>query len=194
MDADWSVELGVDDSTLEVPWASPDGRLQFVDLRAHPQELDKLEEVRRYPEMGEFLRAVNGPSAQLSSAKCDVWESDEIEPAEEIFGGTHKVGSYCDVILDRDRLSFAKQEAFAKRVAELLRRSPWIPASAELVMRRCLFRKAEEAASGFCITCFVVGYGKGRDTALRQWRIALHLVSNALLQTSLECNFPAQTQ
>jgi len=192
VDADWSVELGVGEATLEVPWAAPDGRLRFVDLRAHPEQVDELEEVRRYPEMGEFLRAMNGASSRLVTAKCDVWESCEIEPAEEIFEATHKVGSYCDVILERGRLSFTRQEAFVRRVAEILRGSPWIPASSEFVVRRCVFREAEASADGFCITCFLVGYGKGRAAALRQWRIALHLVSSALLQTAAQGSAPDQ--
>ena len=36
MQADFAVELGRDDETLEVPWAAPDGRLRYHDLKRDP--------------------------------------------------------------------------------------------------------------------------------------------------------------
>ena len=187
MDADWSVELGAEDAVLEVPWSAPDRRLQFIDVRHHPDAIDRLDEVRRYPEIGGFLRAINGASTGLSSVKCDVWESGEIEPAEEIFGGSYKVGAYCDVILSEGQgRDFARHEAFVRRATELLRHAPTIPASAEFVVRRCIFADSTEAKSAFSVTCFVMGYGPGRDAARRQWKIALDVIANALLQTAAE--------
>ena len=147
MDADWSVELGAEDPVVEVPWASPDGSLRFVDLRAHSEHIDGLEEVQRYPELAEFLRTINRASSKLASVKCDVWESTKIEPAEEILGGSHKVESYCDVIaLDGEaRRSFTGHEKFVRRLSELLQNGPDIPARVEFVVRRADFRESIRA-------------------------------------------------
>ena len=184
MDADWSVEMAEGDAVLEVPWTDPDGRLRYVDLAAHPEQIDALQEVQHNPELGEFLRRVNRVPGCLVSVKCDVWESAEIEATEEIYGAARKVGSYCDVIFREppQRERFEVHEAFAKKVATLLRRAPELPASVEFVLRRCVFHEGEDTREGFAITAFVTGYGEDEESARRRWGIALQLAGNALLQ------------
>lgn len=182
MDADFSVEMGPDDPALELPWASADGSLGYYNLREQPELLEQLEEARRSPELAEFLRHLNGAGGAFETVKCDAWASTEIEPAEQIFGGSHKHGSYCDVIFREraERRSFARHEALVRRLVELLRKAPEIPVAAELVVRRCVFH--DEGSDGCAITCFVTGYGNDEAQARRQWGIALKLVENALGQ------------
>lgn len=186
MDADWSVELGAGDAVMEVPWASADGSLRYVDLNGHPERIGAIEEARQFPELAEFLRRMNAPASGMASVKCDVWKGTEMEPAEEIYGASHKVGSYCDVIFREQgrRADFAMQESFVKKAAALLRTAPEIPASAELVVRRCVFHDDESAAVGLAVTAFVSGYGNREEAARRQWGIGLQLVANALLQAA----------
>ena len=59
MDADWSVELGADDAALEFPWSSPDGSMHYVDLLRSPDWLTAIPEAKQFPELGEFLLAIN---------------------------------------------------------------------------------------------------------------------------------------
>ena len=75
MEADFAVELGADDETLEFPWAADaDGhRYRYYDLKRHPELLAQVEEAQRVPELGEFLRAMNAASSILETAKCDAW-------------------------------------------------------------------------------------------------------------------------
>lgn len=187
MEADFAVELGADDETLEMPWAAAEGGPRYYDLKRHPELLVHIDEARRVTELGELLSAVNSPASGLETAKCDTWTSTEINPEEEIFGGTHKFGSYVDLLLsnEHDRFSFAAHEQFAKRLTQLLKRVPEIPATAEFLIRRCHYHHAEEIREGFYITFYLFGYGGDEIESRQRWAIALKLVENAVRQLSV---------
>src|SRR4051812_20629076 len=145
VEADFAVELGADDETLEVPWAAEDGGPRYHDLKRRPELLLNIEEASREGELGEFLVAINAPTSILETAKCDTWSSTEINPEEEIFGAAFKFGSYVDLLFTHksSRCSFEEHEQFAKRVTQLLKLAPEIPAAAELLIRRCFFHIAD---------------------------------------------------
>ena len=126
MEADFAVELGVDDETLELPWAADDGGPRYYDLKRQPELLLNIEEASRVPELAEFLVVMNSAASILETAKCDTWSSTEINPEEEIFGAAYKFGSYVDILFSQAtlRCSFAEHEQFAKRVTQLLKRVP----------------------------------------------------------------------
>jgi hypothetical protein len=184
VEADFAVELGAEDETLELPWAADDGGPRYYDLKRRPELLLDIEEACRAPELAEFLAAMNSPAGILETAKCDVWPSTEINPEEEIFGETHKFCSYVDILFspERSRCSFAEHEEFARSVTQLLKRVPEIPAAVELLIRRCFYHAGNEVREGFYITIYVFGYG-GDELAARQlWAIALKLTENAIRQ------------
>ena len=184
MEADFAVELGADDETLELPWAADDGGPRYYDLKRQPELLLELEEARRAPELAEFLAAMNSPAGILETAKCDTWSSTEINPEEEIFGAAYKFGSYVDMLFSQEtsRCSFAEHEQFAKRITQLLKRVPEIPAAAELLIRRCFYHVGGETREGFYITFYLFGYGDDEAQARQRWAIALKLVENAIRQ------------
>lgn len=180
MQADFAVELGAEDETLELPW--PGDGMRYYDLKRHPELLSEVEEALRIGELATFLSAVNSPTSMLESAKCDAWASTEINLEEEIFGGAWKFGCYVDLVFSQDakRFSFPAHEQYAKDLSNLLRRSPDIPAQAEFLIRRCFY--GGDPRDGFYITCYVFGYGKDEPNSRRQWQIALELVQNAMRQ------------
>ena len=187
MEADFAVELGADDETLELPWAAAEGGPRYYDLKRQPELLLNLEEASRVPELGEFLAVMNSPAGILETAKCDTWSSTEMNPEEEIFGAAHKFCSYVDILFSQEtpRCSFAEHEQFAKRVTQLLKRVPEIPAAAELLVRRCFYHVADEIQEGFYITLYLFGYGDDEAQARQRWAIALKLVENAIRQSSM---------
>jgi hypothetical protein len=180
MQSDFSVELGHDDETLSLPWAADEGSPRYYDLKRQPDLLLYVEEAQREKELGTFLAAVNCPASILETAKCDTWSTTELNPEEEIFGATHKFGCYIDLLFTNDdkRFSFPEHEDLAKRLTQLLKRVPEIPASAEFLIRRCYF--GEKA--GFYITFYLFGYGDDEERARQQWVIGLKLVENAIRQ------------
>jgi hypothetical protein len=190
--ADFAVELGADDETLEMPWAAEGGGPRYYDLKRHPELLSNLEEAGRAPELGEFLSKVNSPQSPLETAKCDVWSSTEISAEEEIFEAPHKFGSYVDLFFSHEpkRFSFPEHKLLAKRLTQLLQRAPEMAAAAEFLIRRCYYCGQDEVPGqkeirdGFYITFYLFGYGKDELRARQNWAIGLKLIGNAIRQMS----------
>lgn len=184
MEADFAVELGADDETLELPWAAADGGPRYYDLKRQPELLLEVEEASRAPELAEFLAAMNSPAGILETAKCDTWPSTEINPEEDVFGATHKFCSYVDILFTQEtsRSSFAEHEQFARQITQLLKRVPEIPAAVELLIRRCFYHAGDEIREGFYITLYVFGYGNDEPQAGQRWAIAVKLTENAIRQ------------
>ena len=187
MEADFAVELGADDETLELPWAAADGGPRYYDLKRQPELLPNVEEASRVPELAGFLAFINSPFSAMETAKCDTWSSTEINPEEEVFGAPHKFCSYVDILFwqESSRHSFPEHGQFAKRITQLLKRATEIPALAEFLVRRCFYHGAEEIHEGFYITFYLFGYGDDETQARQRWAIALKLVENAILQVWL---------
>ena len=188
MEADFGVELGGNDETLELPWAAAEGGPRYFDLKRQPELLREIEEAQRVPELGEFLAAINTPAGILETAKCDAWSSTEMNPEEEIFGAARKFGSYVDLMFSQGslRFSFPEHEQLVRRIVQLLKRVPEIPAAAELIIRRCFYHVPDGIRDGFYVTFYLFGYGDDEFQARQRWVIALKLVENAIRQISAE--------
>jgi hypothetical protein len=145
MHADFSVELGSDDPALEIPWSS-DGAVRYYDLRKNPEAVAQIPEAAAYPELRAFLVRVNATDSRLETAKCDVWQSREILPEEEIFGAERKFVSYVDLVFvqENERNSFAWHEKFAEELCKLLSRAPDIAATVEVIIRRCYYHQGND--------------------------------------------------
>ena len=187
--ADFSVELGAEDPTLQIPWSSSDPRVQYYDLRSHPELLPQIVETQDNEALAEFLAVMNSPRSVLQSAKCDTWSSQQMDVEDEVFSAAVKYESYIDLapVAEGPRYSFAEIEDWGRKIARLLQRAPEIPAAADFVVRRCYYR--DEAApppgrEGFYLTFYLSGYGDNEEQARERWGIALQLVANALLQLS----------
>jgi hypothetical protein len=185
--ADFSVELGKDDERLEMPWAGDADGPKYYDLKRHPELLGEVEEAQRCGELGEFLAAVNSAAGAVETAKCDCWASTEINPEEEIFGASCKFGSYVDLLFsdERARYSFPEYEQWAKRLTELLKKAPEIPAAAEFIIRRSYYHVADGMSDGFYITFYLSGYGEDETQARLRWAVGLKLAENAIRQMML---------
>ena len=186
MEADFSIELGREDPVLDFPWTDPDGRLAYFDLKRQPEKLAQVEEGKHFPELAEFLRAVNSAISAVESAKCDVWATEELSAEEANFGASHKFASYVDLIFSRadHRESFPFHERFAKRLVELLRQTPETPSGVEVCVRRGYYADEGQTREGFYFTVYVNGYGDDEGRARQNWEIGLKLVAHAILQLS----------
>ena len=184
MQSDFSVECGAGDECLELPWASHDGTFHYVDLKANPALIAGLDEARQFPEIADFLRLANSPRSAFLTAKCDAGFTREMTVEDEPFGTTAKFGSYVDILFaSPSRSSFEQNEACARNLVRLLQLAPEMPASAELLVRRCFFADGGQS-EGFYITCYVFGYSDTETEARQHWEVALRLVGSALAQIS----------
>lgn len=187
--AEFSVELGAGDPTLQIPWSSSDPRVQYYDLRSHPELLPRIVEAQDNEALAQFLAAINSPQSLLQTAKCDTWSSQQMDVEDEVFAAAVKYESYIDLAPAADglRYSFAGIEDLGRKIARLLQRAPEIPAAADFVVRRCYFQAGASTppgSKGFYLTFYLSGYGEHEDQARERWSIALRLVANALLQLS----------
>ncbi|HTR23608.1 MAG TPA: hypothetical protein VMI10_06455 [Terriglobales bacterium] len=187
MDADFSIELGADDPVLDFPWTDPAGRLAYIDVKRHPEMMARIVEAQGFPELGDFLHAVNSPRSAVESAKCDAWSTTELSAEEDFYNASHKVASYVDLVFSEDgrKQSYEMHKEFSEKWITLLRRAPEIAASTEICMRRCFLAEGSNTAEGFYFTLYVSGYGNDELTARKNWAIGLNLVANAILQLSV---------
>jgi hypothetical protein len=186
MDADFSIELGREDPVLDFPWKDPAGKLAYVDLKRHPELMARIEEAEQFPELGEFLRALNSPRSMVETAKCDAWETSELSAEEEVYAASHKFASYVDVVFSNidARLSLSTHEQFARKLVALLQRAPETPSATEVCVRRCYFAEEGGVREGCYCTLYVNGYGNDEASARLIWEVALKLVGNAVVQLS----------
>ncbi len=191
MDADFSIELGREDPALDFPWTDPAGKLAYLDLKRRPELMARIKEAEKFPELGEFLRAMNSARSLVETAKCDAWATRELSAEEEIYDATHKFASYVDVVFSRIdvRLSLSRQslsdhEQFARNLVELLRRAPQAASSAEVCVRRCYFGDEGGVREGFYCTLYVSGYGNDDASARQNWGAGLKLMESAIMQLS----------
>jgi hypothetical protein len=187
MDADWSVELGHDDPSLEFPWSAPDGTPGLVDLAQHLEAVREIPEAARYPELAWFLLELNGKFSRWLTAKCDVWIENELGEVEDIYDAKLKMCSYVDVVRrdESERFSFEQHEQWVKSATTRLRNIGPHPIACELIVRRCWYRANssadDEPVPGFYITLYLFGYGNDQAEARARWRGGLTRVSGVLI-------------
>ena len=175
MDCEFTVELGSDDPALAVPWHDRDGKLAFVDLKARPEAVVQLEEVQEFPELGDFLIALN--SGKFATAKCDVWFDSLMDVEDEPYLAAMKCASYVDVFFagDRKLAGFDEHERLAREAVQRIRAAEDLAARAELVIRRACFEQGE----GFYWSIYAMGYGDDPASALSTWSKSLKIISNS---------------
>jgi hypothetical protein len=202
MDADFSIELGRDDSVLDFPWKDPSGKFAYRDLKRRPELMACIEEAEKFTELGEFLRVLNSARSMMETAKCDAWVTTKLSAEEEIYDASHKFASYVDAIFSNmdgsnidERLSsvdgsslrqsLSLHEQFARKLVELLRRAPEISSAVEVCVRRCYYGEEDGVREEGCyFTLYVSGYGDDNVSARHNWGVGLKLTGNAIMQLS----------
>jgi len=202
MEASYSVELGAEDAALELPWTDPDGFVHFIDTAADPTLVASIPELERNPELLDFLIRANAAGSGFTSAKCDVWSTEDFEYEDVIFDASTKLGGYVDLVFTDDRrYSFEAHESFAREFAKQVRMADDIAATAELIVRRLyetgastLVKRSYEAKpapagdassssvdrDAFYFTLYVFGFGNEEAEARGQWAHALKIVGDAM--------------
>jgi hypothetical protein len=199
MDADYEVELGPEAPALEIPWEDPEGRWNYVDLRAEAgaagpdwernlkRVVDRIPETRQFPPLRRFLLAVHAPQSPWQTAKCSVWA--EAAEASNPYNAALAHSSYLDLMLTGGCAPLSAElelhERLAKELAMMLAADESVEAQAEVVVRRCYFHRGaitEDSDAGYCLTLFLSGYGASAAKAAESLRRAMALAAEALLK------------
>ena len=171
MIADWTVEVGPDSPTIDVPWPG------WVDLRSHPELAAGLPEAALYPELLPLLHR-----AALLTSKVDVFAvaRDEVDPelveGEPDEATTHGLGSYLDCL--GGLLPFDAAERTARAAVARLRTVPFPRAVVEIVIRPARLYDGET----FGWTLYAIGFGPSAHEARRRWSDAARAALDALEQ------------
>ncbi|MGH9676449.1 MAG: hypothetical protein ACRD36_05050 [Candidatus Acidiferrum sp.] len=188
MQADFSLELGAQDDSLELPWSDLGGKLRYYDLKRQPELLLHVQEAFDNEELGQFLVSLNSSNSLLETSKCDTWTSYELNEEEKIYGVECKFVSYVDLVFAcaEERYALEAHERFVRSLCNLLKRAPEIASAAEFIIRHGYFHSPQEPETqqGFGITFYLSGYGDSEAEARARWNIGMKVVENALLQLS----------
>jgi hypothetical protein len=192
--AEWSVESSADDPVLVVPWSDPSdptGNRRFIDLRENPYDLDHLPEVELHPPLMHALRALNAPRSPVFTAKCDAWQvnpvndADELEQLrvnldifpEESNDTSNGFVSYID-ILWRERSIFASFHQHEQLLHRLTRHAA--PLDHRYAMLDCVLRPAlvdlTGPQEGFALSLYIKALGHDQHAAEENWASALDAI------------------
>lgn len=188
MMTEWSAECAADDPLIEVPWSSPEGALQWIDLRTDPHAVDEITEADEHPSLLAALRALNASRSPVFTSKCDVWAMDEDElnaiRAEVLLENdvaAAGVVSYVDIVF-ADRTTFASRhqaEQMMHRIDRMARDLPHSLATLEQVLRPAV-TDLDGVREGYGITLYVKGVGVDEAEANDRWAAALRDVARLI--------------
>jgi hypothetical protein len=178
---EWSTECGPDDPVLVVPWSSPEGDVQWIDLRTDPDSMDHISEADEHPPLLAALRALNAARSPVFTAKCDAWAMapeeldavrDDLLLEPEVAGAG--IACYID-LLWRERAVFASQHRTAQVLHRMDRMANDLPhslAKLEAVLRPAVV-DLDVVSEGFAMTLYVKGVGVDAAEAEVRWAAAL---------------------
>ena len=182
--AEWSAECAAEDPVLVVPWADPDGTVQFIDLRADPYDLHRIAEAEEHQPLMQALRALNAGRSPVFTAKCDTWPltDDEVEDLRMQLDGDADAASagfasYIDLVW-RERsifISFHQQEQLLHR---LVRHA--VTLDRPFAVLDCILRPAiidlDGPQEGYAVSLYVKALAGHSEGAREEWGAALNAV------------------
>lgn len=153
----------------------------YIDLKKNLDQVTEFPEVRGWPELETFIRAVMQPPSLFRTLRCDIAAS----PFKR-FGCTRKVSSYVTVayeILDWNLApehfrglceSFRQYAAGVKAPVKLLIEFELIPTS----------YRDHGVARAWSVDLWVSGLGTSKEAARATWRAGLRILQDFLTQQS----------
>ncbi len=166
-------------------------------------EVARIPEAQQFPALARFLIDVNSPPSPWQTAKCDVW-TNETDASANLYELRFEQSCYVDLVLVTETLatetsatealpanaaalrpSLEAHQRLAKEFAHLLEANQALPASAEIVVRRCYIHRSAEpdhSDAGFCLTLFLTAYGASTQQAGQCWERAMDFAAHCLLK------------
>jgi hypothetical protein len=181
MDADWEVEVGGGAPVIEALWSG------FVDLRRNPERLGEIAEAADFPALADLLRALNGFTSPVWTAKCDVWEpaaADLVCPTLPSPSGEIQqtaLACYIDLLPVEGQVFAHWQQAkdFCRAWTKRLVPLNLADSRVELIVRQAVAGQAE----GFGVTAYLGATGKNRIVAAEALEAAMVAFAGAISTT-----------
>jgi hypothetical protein len=178
MDADWEVEVGGGAPVIEALWSG------FVDLRRNPERLGEIAEAAAFPALADLLRALNGPTSSVWTAKCDIWEPDTTDLANQALpspGGEIQqvaLACYIDLLPVEGQVFAHWQQAkdFCRAWTKQLVPLNLADSRVELIVRQAVAGETE----GFGVTAYLGAMGRDRIAAAEVLKIVMIAFAEAI--------------
>jgi hypothetical protein len=163
----------------EIPWTEPNPSVSFLDLRADPKLIERIEPAQRNAALRTFLAAVNDSASFFFTARCKTSSSAAPAAGAHEFCARIQLAFVADS-LNRDRENF---EHLAARLLELLTDESGADAlSLDVFLRPCCF--TEQNAKGSCADLQLSARGATANQAELRCGLGLARLQQALLFTS----------
>jgi hypothetical protein len=181
VEADWSVEVGADLPTIDVPWEG------FIDLRREPALLSNLDEAASCATLAQVLVMLNHGDSPVFTSKCDHWRlaENEIDPLE--FDAAEEeamvgVACYVDIIARRESLfiSFAAHETWVRRATQEMREIKVRGSHVDLVVRPATV----DEKGGYALTLYVASCGSSENDAHSIFPLALNKAATITMNSA----------
>jgi hypothetical protein len=174
------VELHLDpvpaQPAAEIPWTESGTSQSFLDLRADPKLIERIEPAQHNAALRTFLAAVNDSASFFFTARCKTWHSPTPNAGAHEFSARVQI-AFAAGALNREREQF---EHLAARLLELLTDESGADAlSLDLFLRDCRF--TEKNNNGFCMDLEVRARGATANQAELRCGLGIARLQQALL-------------
>jgi hypothetical protein len=134
------VELHLDpvpaQSAAEIPWTEPGFSNSFLDLRADPKLIERIEPAQHNAALRTFLAVVNDSASFFFTARCKTWHSPAPNAGAHEFSARVQI-AFVSGALNRD---FEQVEDLAERLHGLLTNESGADSLAlDIFLRKCRF-------------------------------------------------------
>ncbi len=141
----------------------------YVDLRAEPERVGQLPEVRSYPQMGDLLTAINRTRSELRSLACSVTGGFDVKIGFIWYHTSTVDVAFVDVAKNRRKRAFRDLiQSYKTSVVDKCRKAGVINRHE---IKRVFF--CDEKRKGYCLRLFTLGSGRGADEAEPLWEATL---------------------
>lgn len=154
---------------LVVPYPVEGEDFGYVDLRAEPERVGQLPEVRSYPQMGDLLTAINRTRSGLRSLACSVTGGFDVKVKVFWYHTSTVDVAFVDVAKNRRKRAFRDLiQSYETSVVDKCRKAG---VSNRHRFERVIFH--DEKRKGYCLRLFTQGFGEDADEAEPLWEATL---------------------
>lgn len=165
---------------FEVPWQDPGKGLQFLDLRANPAAVEKVEAARQHRPLANFLSAVNSADSLFASVRAQTGLEQRSGDAEACLFSTRVVVAFADPSMNLEREIYT---GLLEKLKGLLTKGGGSEAlRVELALHPCRYN--EVSRWGTCLAILLEASGSTDEQAVLRWGLGLAHVQQALLFSS----------
>jgi len=173
MQMQWLKNEGLNEYSVSIPYPPSDegGRTNvgYFDLKLHPELIEQVHELRRYPEFKKLVSQINRPDSIFRSVRLDVRTEVKGEGARKYLHA-----SYVTIVFEV--LSWLRVEDNYRDLYQQLMNYPLSrpPTDSTLIQFRPVWVNLDELEQGgIGIDVIVSGYGRSESQARAAWRDGL---------------------